>query len=435
MATYDKNKDYMALRNAAAASGDYKLAAQYEDQRNAKIDGEGISTQQKTYDYAGNLDTNDYASQLQRMMGAGASASDVQSVLNQRTDKANNAVNLRKYAYDDVYGAAMNYINNPKPTYTSNYADQIASIMKSIQDNQNFSYDPATDPLYSNYKKQYLREADRSASDTLGQAAALTGGIPSTAAVSAASQAADYQKTQLTDKIPELEQAAYDMYKDQRNDRYNQLSALTSLESSDYQKYQDALSQYDTNRAYNYGVNQDTKSAALTASDTDYQKKAAQADNLAQYGDFSGYKALGYTDSQIAAMKKQWQTEQAQKAAKKSSTGTGSGYGGGSQNYDGLFASAQNAVSPQNFISSNYKKYGFTSSSGLWSAYQQWANNGTDATSLNFDEDSGVFKWNGKQYSSAEKLASAIEKAGLTSSQKQALSKKFSLYGFDISFN
>ena len=38
----------------------------------------------------------------------------------------------------------------------------------------------------------------------------------------------------------------------------------------------------------------------------------------------------------------------------------------------------------------------------------------------------------GKQYSSIQKLSSAIDSAGLTSSQKQALAKKFALYGFGV---
>ena len=39
--TYDNNVDYQNLMNQAAASGDYSAAAQYERQRNAKIQAEG----------------------------------------------------------------------------------------------------------------------------------------------------------------------------------------------------------------------------------------------------------------------------------------------------------------------------------------------------------------------------------------------------------
>ncbi len=41
--TYDKNTDYQALINKSISSGDYGAAAQYEQQRNAKIKGEGMN--------------------------------------------------------------------------------------------------------------------------------------------------------------------------------------------------------------------------------------------------------------------------------------------------------------------------------------------------------------------------------------------------------
>lgn len=56
------------------------------------------------------------------------------------------------------------------------------------------------------YKKQYLQEADRTMKDTLGQVGAMTGGLPSTQAVAAASQAADYAKSQLDGKVQDLQQ-------------------------------------------------------------------------------------------------------------------------------------------------------------------------------------------------------------------------------------
>ena len=62
------------------------------------------------------------------------------------------------------------------------------------------------DDVISAYKKAYLREADRTGRDTLGQYATMTGGIPSTQAVAAASQAADYQKSKLAELMPSLYQ-------------------------------------------------------------------------------------------------------------------------------------------------------------------------------------------------------------------------------------
>ena len=56
----------------------------------------------------------------------------------------------------------------------------------------------------------------------------------------------------------------------------------------------------------------------------------AAADNLAQYGDFSGYKALGYSDGQISNLTAAYKAAVAAKAAKKSGSGSGSSSSGGS---------------------------------------------------------------------------------------------------------
>lgn len=55
------------------------------------------------------------------------------------------------------------------------------------------------------YKKAYLQEADRTMQDVLGQYSTMTGGIPSTQAVAAASQQADYYKSKLGQQLADLD--------------------------------------------------------------------------------------------------------------------------------------------------------------------------------------------------------------------------------------
>ena len=91
------------------------------------------------------------------------------------------------------------------------------------------------------YRKTYLREGDRTMRDTLGAYAKQTGGLASTQAIAAASQAADNYKAQLADKVPELEQQAYNRwYNEQqtaRQDQYNYLSALMNAGSAAQSDY------------------------------------------------------------------------------------------------------------------------------------------------------------------------------------------------------
>lgn len=425
---YDKNRNYaQEIKDAIANGADQSIVNDLNNQRNEKI-----AANQDYYASKGISSDDGYAADAylygQKLSSSGFSGN-----------------------------AGGSYSNKAAPSYTSKYADQINALTQQILNSSYGGF--KTGDEYAALQQSYTKNGQKAMQDTLGQISARTGGLASSYAGSASQQS-------YNNYMDALEQAALEMYQDKLSGDRSNLSMLSGLESADYAKYADQLSQWNADRSFNYGVDSDNRNFNYQAgrdavsdsrynqeyadsrsdygdsrSDAEYQKQAAAADNLAQYGDFSGYKALGYTDSQIAAMKKQWQVEQALAAAKttkasstKSSRSSGSSgsSGGGSQNYDGLFASAQSAVSPQNFISSNYKKYGFTSSSGLWSAYQKWAGNGKEATSLDFDEDSGIFKWNGKQYSSIEKLSSAIDSAGLTSSQKQALAKKFALYGFGV---
>ena len=77
-----------------------------------------------------------------------------------------------------------NFEYEAAPTYESRYDDTIQDLIAGLLDRPDFSYDPATDPLYQNYRKQYTREGQRATADALGAAAAASGGIPSSYALS-----------------------------------------------------------------------------------------------------------------------------------------------------------------------------------------------------------------------------------------------------------
>jgi hypothetical protein len=111
-----------------------------------------------------------------------------------------------------------------------------------------FSYDKDRDPSYAAYKKAYLREGERASDNTLAQAAALTGGIPSTAAVTAASQAGDTYASRLSDKLPALYENAYGRYLDEFNLFGSRLSALRLQDETNYARFLDE-NEFRRNRA------------------------------------------------------------------------------------------------------------------------------------------------------------------------------------------
>lgn len=144
--------------------------------------------------------------------------------------------------YDDPYAeqadALLEKVTN-REKYTSAYDDTQQQLMKDIRQTADYTYDPAADDLYSAYAKEYRREGQRAAADALGQAASLTGGIPSSAAQTAASQTQQYYATQLSDKISELAAAAYSRNADRQTMLLNALSAAQTADNTDYQRYLD----------------------------------------------------------------------------------------------------------------------------------------------------------------------------------------------------
>lgn len=164
------------------------------------------------------------------------------------------------YANDiaDLYEKQKNYgsfnYDKTAPEYTNRYDGTIQNMLGDIINREQFNYDANTDPLYSQYRKQYAREGQRATADALGQAAAASGGIPSSYAITAATQAGDYYGAQMTDKIPELYELAYNKYLNDYNMRLNSLSAVQGAEQSDYNKYLNELNRYNTDRTFDYNT-------------------------------------------------------------------------------------------------------------------------------------------------------------------------------------
>lgn len=121
--------------------------------------------------------------------------------------------------------------------YESRYDATIQDLIAGILERPDFSYDPATDPLYQNYRKQYTREGQRATEDALGAAAAASGGIPSSYASTAAGQAGNYYAAQLTDKIPELYELAYNKYLNDYNMQLSDLGVVQGQDQTDYDRY------------------------------------------------------------------------------------------------------------------------------------------------------------------------------------------------------
>ena len=180
---------------------------------------------------------------------------------------------------------------------------------------------------YSALRDQYAANGEMGMNDLLGQVSSRTGGLASSYAASVANQ-------EYNDWMSKLEQAAQEMYQQERSDQLNNLGVLDDVYNREYGEYTDQLNQWNNDRNFAYQQEQDAltnqwkqKEWDYNMSQDEYNRLAQQADNLAAYGDFSGYKALGYTDSQINKMRQAYQIAQAAKAKSGSSRRSGSSGG------------------------------------------------------------------------------------------------------------
>lgn len=305
---------------------------------------------------------------------------------------------------DKINGFGSFTFDQERPSYENQYAEQQQALLDAIINRPDFSWSKEDDPQWSSYKKSYLREGDRATANALGQAAAASGGRPSTAALTAATQAGDYYATQLNDIIPTLYQQAYDRYLNEYNMSLQDLNAVNTQEQLDYAKYLDQLGQFNTDRnfAFNsylsdFDILQNQLASLQGQDSVDFdrywngqqlqredamaqqQLAQGQVDAILSAGgspsaDLVG--ASGYTTEYVQALQAAYQRQLAARSGSGGSSSgsrSGSSGGGDSADYDGLFAAALESGHPKSFIANNYKKYGFTSQTGLSDEYEEWA--------------------------------------------------------------
>lgn len=196
-------------------------------------------------------------------------------------DAANKAANDVRQYYGNYSGGADGSGFTLLPTYDdvpeyvqyeSQYADQIQDLYNSIQNRDPFSYSPDSDVSYQAYAEKYRNAGQKARDDTLGTAAAMTGGIPSTYAISAAQQAQNNYNAALSDVLPQLEQLAYSKYVDQGNAMRSDLQTLMQMDDRAYQQHLDSYNNALNNWQLNYGVDRDRVSDMQYADETAYNR-------------------------------------------------------------------------------------------------------------------------------------------------------------------
>jgi hypothetical protein len=132
------------------------------------------------------------------------------------------------------------------------YSNQSAydNAMNSYLNREDFKYDLNADALYQQYKNQYATMGKMAMMDTMGQAAALTGGYGNSYASTAGNQAYQAHLQNLNDVIPELYQLALDKYNADGDKLLNNYNMLSQDRAAEYGEWGDRYNQLVADRGY-----------------------------------------------------------------------------------------------------------------------------------------------------------------------------------------
>lgn len=180
-------------------------------------------------------------------------------------------------AADKSYTKTMETLKKAEttaPTYSGSYDQEINDLYQKITNREPFKYDYASDPLYGQYSEKYQQLGRQAMKDSMGQTAALTGGYGNSYGGAVGQQQYDAYLQRLNDVLPELYGQAYNQYAAEGDRLKERYSLAASLRDTEYNKYRDALGDYQYTQAW------------------DAQQKQQKADDLAKYGDFTGYEEM-----------------------------------------------------------------------------------------------------------------------------------------------
>lgn len=363
--TYNAGTDYMANMNRAAASGDMGAAAYYETQRNAKIQGEGLDYEPSSLyaQYAKEYTPEETAKLEQGYTPSYSTAKDYQAEINKAAKAGDYAAaayyeaqrnakiqgegldyvqtgiyskylsgidDARKAALEQGYQTPeeMGYLNSALQQLQSNYSAQIAAneaeaaaqtklAIEQLQRQKeqiNEEYAKVNRQLYTDTMKQQKTLPEQLA------AMGYTGGMTESSMLKGQ---LSYEQA-LRDNEEARIAAGNDIDLQARETELQQEIARAQAEreirNNYLTSYTGVMGQLQSQKNYEAEQELARQQAAISYA-------LAQAETLAQYGDFSGYANVTdlngnrvYSDAQIAAMKAAYDEAKAAEAAKSESS-------------------------------------------------------------------------------------------------------------------
>ena len=210
---------------------------------------------------------------------------------------------------------AESAVNNYGQFGYSRQADYDSALDK-VLNRKAFTYDMNSDALYKQYKDQYAALGKLAMRDTMGQAAAMTGGYGNSYAQSAGQQMYQQYMQKANDMLPQLYGMALDRYNAEGDALRQNLSMLQSDRDSQYGMWNDAYSRLLADRDYAGNQYNSLYGSAYEAA------RAQRADEQWQA-------QMDYQKARDAVADSQWERQFAlsQQAARRSGGGGGGGRG------------------------------------------------------------------------------------------------------------
>ena len=244
--------------------------------------------------------------------------------------------------------ALQQHQQNKPGEYQSQWQQQMDDLLGKYQNRQPFQYDINADAMYQQMVDRYVQQGKQAMMDTVGQAAALTGGYGNSYAQTAGQQTYQGYLQGVNDMMPQFYQMALDRYQDEGEQLLNQYNLMANQEDMAYSRYNDTLNRYlaeldrlqgvyDSERDYDYGRFQNDQAFDYGLY-TDAQNMQYQLDRDATE-DARYDQEWAYQQERDRIADEQWQKQfdesvrqynesmawQKQQAASRSSGGGGSG--------------------------------------------------------------------------------------------------------------
>lgn len=188
-------------------------------------------------------------------------------------------------------------IDQKPQTYAGKYDEALNDVMQRIMNPEQFKYSFEGDALFKSLSDRYVQQGKQAMMDTMGQAAALTGGYGNSYAQVAGQQTYDQYLQGLYDKGMDLYDRAWNRYQAGQDQLMDQFGVLSQADQTDYNRYRDTVGDWENERQY-YTGRYDTES------ERDYAK---YNDQLNYWTQMAGAENADWnTQQQLAEQKRQW---------------------------------------------------------------------------------------------------------------------------------